>query len=65
MVAERAPPGSPVSSLMVLPSTDGIAVERGGPEAIGEHDSAGGVGPVIVRVEQAAEDGVQAHDVEV
>ena len=43
----------------------GIAVERVGPEAIGEDDGAGGVGAVIVRVEQAAENGVQAHDVEV
>ena len=42
-----------------------IAVERGGPEAIGEDDGAGGVGAVIVRVEQAAEDGMQSHDVEV
>ena len=40
-------------------------MERVGPEAIGEDDGAGGVGAVIARVEQAAEDGVQAHHVEV
>ncbi len=48
-----------------LAEDGGIAVERGGPEAIGEHDGAGGVGAVIVRVEQAAEHRVQAHHFEI
>ena len=43
----------------------GIALEGGGPEAIGEDDHARGVGAVVLRADEAAEDGMQAHDAKV
>ena len=35
-----------------------------GPEAVGEHDCAGGIGSVVPHVDQAAEHGAEAHHLE-
>ena len=43
----------------------GIALERRGPEAVGQHDGAGGIGAVVPHVDQAAEHRTQAHHLEV
>ena len=59
IVAERSP------SLMVLPMTDGVACQRRGPEAMGQHRRASRLRPVVGRVEQAAQDRAQPHHVEV
>ena len=61
----RARAGSPAVELRVLPRTEGSLLSDVGPEAIGEDRGAGGLRAVVVRVEQAAEDWLQAHDLEV
>src|SRR6202008_1123029 len=43
----------------------GVAVQHGGPEPVGQDDGAGSIGAVVAHVEEATEDRVQAHDVEI
>ena len=43
----------------------GIAVERRGPEALGQHHDARRIRPIVGGVEQAAEHGAKAHHLEV
>ena len=42
----------------------GVAVKRLPPEPVGEHDYARGIRSVVLRIDQAAEHGVQAHHLE-
>ena len=49
----------------VLPMTEGSFLKSGRPETVGENDDAGGVGTVVLRSDEATEDGMKAHDVEV
>src|ERR1700681_5074361 len=49
----------------LLADYGGIAFENGGPEAIGEHGRAGGIGAVVTHVEEPAEDWVQTHHCEI
>ena len=48
-----------------LANDGGIAVERAGPESIGQNDCARRTGAVIRGVQQAAEHGTQSHHLEV
>jgi len=43
----------------------GIAVERGGPEAIGQDQGGGSVGTIVGRAEETAENRAEAHDLEI
>ena len=43
----------------------GILFEDGRPEAIGENDNARSVGPIVLGADEAAENGMEAHHVEV
>jgi hypothetical protein len=49
----------------LLADNQRITVQRGGPEAIGEHRGACGFGPVVAHIEEAAEDGTQTHNLEI
>ena len=43
----------------------GIFFVNGGPETIGQHDDAGGVGTVVLRSDETAENRTQTHYIEV
>src|SRR5436309_13029437 len=57
--------GGPSTEADVLADDTGIGLESVFPEAIGEDRSAGGLGAIVAHVQQATQDGMEAHDFEV
>src|SRR4029077_15263965 len=57
--------GGPLAEPDLLAYHRRIALEHRGPEAIGEDGCASSTGPIVVHVEQPAENRVQTHHVEI
>ena len=71
LTEKASTPATPTTAIANAAEADrlaqhvGILFKNGRPETIGENDDAGGVGTIVLRANQAAENRMEAHHVEV